>query len=60
MCTHDAEKLAISVLELYEDGYRNDEQPNKLQIEEIQNEGFIFQNRDIRKCGDYRSAIRWF
>ncbi len=22
MCTHDAEKLAISVLEIYEDGYR--------------------------------------
>jgi hypothetical protein len=21
MCTHDAEKLAISVLEIYEDGY---------------------------------------
>ena len=22
MCTHDAEKLAISVLDIYEDGYR--------------------------------------
>jgi hypothetical protein len=25
MCTHDAEKLAISVLEIYEGGYREDE-----------------------------------
>ncbi|MFZ0011857.1 MAG: hypothetical protein WAL97_08135 [Halobacteriota archaeon] len=26
MCTHDAEKLAISVLEIYEDGY-SEERP---------------------------------
>ncbi|MGD0716940.1 MAG: hypothetical protein ABR979_02590 [Halobacteriota archaeon] len=25
MCTHDAEKLAISVLEIYDDGYRGSE-----------------------------------
>jgi hypothetical protein len=24
MCTHDAEKLAISVLEIYKDGYREE------------------------------------
>jgi hypothetical protein len=31
MCTHDAEKLAISVLEIWEDGYR-EERTSSLEI----------------------------
>jgi len=27
MCTHDAEKLAISVLEIYKDCYREERRP---------------------------------